>query len=168
MGLYGADMAALFPNAAALSDALSNPTATQLAALGMAWNHVTGKWERISAVVDVFKTVTGTTGTTNIWAPASGKKFRLRGLDLEINGLATQGAASVNTITVKDGSTNLWQFSVLIDTAATADKRAWWSKRIELPANGYLASAADAILSVALGTALTAGSIRANAWGREE
>lgn len=160
--------AGVFGASAALSDAISNPTVGALGSLGLVWNDVTGKWERQMGVVSTVKTITGSTGTIAIWTPASGKKFRLRGLDLELAANVVQGAAGVNTFTIKDGTTTLWQWGVYVDTTATTDGRARWTKRVELPFNGYLSALADNALTVSPGTTLTAGSIRANAWGREE
>jgi len=67
-----------YPDAAALADALANPTVTQLAALIMGFNGTT--WDRFR-VPTVFTRVNGVDISTiaNVWDPTAGKKFRLMG-----------------------------------------------------------------------------------------
>lgn len=68
------------PAAAALSDALANPTTSIIGAANLVWDAGAAAWKRAHAPT-IFKdmaTVTITTITT-IWTPTSGKKFRLLG-----------------------------------------------------------------------------------------
>lgn len=84
--LEGANGSALLPNAAALADALANPTTTQIAALGFGFDGAT--WNRIrrAKVFKEVKAVAVTAGTpVGIWTPAGGKKFRLQGFLLSLS-----------------------------------------------------------------------------------
>jgi hypothetical protein len=119
-----------------------------------------------------FKTVTATaSGNTALWTPTSGKKFRLMGLLVELTADATLAAAATFHITLQDtaAAMNLgWSARVGTTGATTTTTaniiEAGWSDF----GNGFLSAAANNVLNLNLSAALTAGVVRATAFGTEE
>jgi hypothetical protein len=84
------------PAAAALADAMANPTTTLIGAIDVVFNGSTFERRRTA---NVFKSFSGSviTSETAIWTPTSGKKFRIMGF------VVTQTVAA-GDITVRDGT----------------------------------------------------------------
>jgi hypothetical protein len=134
---------------AALADALSNPTTLVFGALAHLWNGATWDRQRKATTFKVVDLAAGTTETT-IWTPASGKKFRLMGLQLRIGSTAAK-------LTFRDGTGGT---TILV---------------MDLPANtflqpmplgqGILSATADNVLTVTRSAStLLVGTV----WGCEE
>lgn len=117
---------------------------------------------------NVFKTTTATaSGDTAVWTPASGKKFRLLGFQIDVTGQSTLAGAATLNIILREGTTAIGLgVSVYVPAAAVNTMNGFSSGFIPV-GNGYLA-AADAVLNVNLSAALTAGVVRVMAIGTEE
>jgi hypothetical protein len=97
---------------------------------------------------------------TALWTPAGGKRFRLMGFTWTIPNTATSAAGTV--ITLRDAAADV--FNVITIGTTTAGM----SNTVILPYNGYMSTAADAVLNIHLSAALTAGTIAFSAFGTEE
>ena len=110
---------------------------------------------------DRFKSaVANAIGSTALWTPAAGKKFRVLGYTFTLPSTATSVAGTV--ITLKDGVTTIF---TLIAMGATTGAL---TGNVRLNGNGYLSSAADNVLNIDLSAALTVGQIAVSVWGTEE
>ena len=108
-----------------------------------------------------FKTVAANLiGSTALWTPGSGNKFRILGFKVFIPSTATTAAGS--TITLKDDATTIFTLAVLGTTTQIVNYQ--HSNMV----NGYLSAAADNVLNVNLSAALTAGAVVVDVWGVEE
>lgn len=120
--------------------------------------------------VSVFKTVTATSSVgTNIWQPASGKKFRLmRYMIQATNDAATAGGGDVDVV-LKDNTTGLAAaFSFYApSTASTTAGGGATSGWVDL-GNGILSTTADNPLVVGLSATLSSGKVRVVVCGTEE
>jgi len=109
----------------------------------------------------IFKTGTANAiGSTALWTPAAGKKFRVMGYTFTLPSTATSAAGTV--ITLKDDATSVFTIIVMGTTSGAL------SGSVELPGNGYLSTAADNVLNINCSAALTAGQIAVSVWGTEE
>jgi hypothetical protein len=123
---------------------------------------------------NVFKSAqANASGDTALWTPASGKKFRLMRFRIDVPANCTLAARGVQTIKLRDGttdlniSTDLWLGQTApVETASSAipNYSTGW---IDL-GNGILSAAANNVLNINLGTALAAGNVRVTACGTEE
>lgn len=139
-----------------------NPAATLL-------DNTTGIPE-VQRTPDTFKTATLAlgAGAHTVWTPAVGKRFRLMGYDLTVSNDAILGVAGDATFNLQEtGGIILHRDVQSLPAAASTvpgSLRLTW-----VPGgNGYLSVAHDNVLSVSFGTALTGGTVVANAWGTEE
>lgn len=99
-------------------------------------------------------------GSTALWTPATGKKFRILGFSFTLPSTATTAAGS--TITLMDNATAVFTL-LLVGTTSDA-----LSGVVNLPSGGYLSAVVNNVLNINLTAALTAGAIAVNAWGLEE
>ena len=106
-------------------------------------------------------------GTTALWTPNSGKKFRLMKYRILIPGDTYLAAAGRLVIRFYDASTDLgiWH-SILLPAAAGTTPMLWDSGLCDL-GNGYLSSTANNALGVNLSAAVTNG-INVQVFGNEE
>lgn len=106
-------------------------------------------------------------GSTAVWTPAAGKKFRLMAFEVNVGTDASLAAAGTQTIRLLDGATRIWgvqlQMQAAVSTGVTAE-----SHVVVLPGNGYLSSAANNVLNGNLNTVMNTGSITFNVYGLEE
>jgi len=117
----------------------------------------------------IFKTVQATAaGSTALWTPTAGKKFRLMKFLVIVTGNATLGAAAVLVIQLLDaaGAIGL-SIDTFIPNAAFGVSDDFVSPWVDL-GNGVLSGAANNVLNVNLSAALTAGNVRVTACGTEE
>jgi len=127
------------------------------------YNSLTGKGEAQRTVTKLIPSgLISNIGTTVLWTPAAGKKFRLLGFSVIIRVDTTTAAGSL--ITLLDGATPIDNVCWIAATVTTQPNR--WSA--PLPGNGYLSTAAGNVLYVNCSAALTAGGIYINVWGCEE
>jgi hypothetical protein len=118
----------------------------------------------------VFKTAAVTAaGSTALWTPAAGKKFRAMRYMLIVTDQATLAAGATLTIDLLDAAGNLAQtHSVFVPSVGlTGGVPLYVSPWIDL-GNGILSSAANNVLNVNLSAALTAGVCRVLVCGTEE
>ena len=117
----------------------------------------------------IFKTVQATAaGSTALWTPTAGKKFRLMKFLVIVTGNATLGAAAVLVIQLLDaaGAIGL-SIDTFIPNAAFGVSDDFVSPWVDL-GNGVLSGVANNVLNVNLSAALTAGNVRVIACGTEE
>lgn len=156
--------------AAALADAVANPTTVDLATLQLAYNGAT--WDRQRTPASFHNTggagVTAA-GSTGVWTPAAGKKFRLMRYIIQITGDATVAAAGRVLVRWMDGAVSMgtgvlaWVPNVALNNGSVIWSTGW----VDL-GNGYLSVAANNLLNLDLSVALTAGAVSALAIGTEE
>lgn len=105
---------------------------------------------------DILNSVsTQTAGSTAVWTPGTGNKFRLLEFVVSLTGDASPTGS--NKIELLDGSTVIW--SAYLSAG----------EKLRIPLNaGILSAAANDVLSVNLGTALTAGWLNCSTVGLEE
>ena len=118
----------------------------------------------------VYQTVqAAAAGSTALWTPAVGRKFRLMRYRVEVTGNATLAAPAVLTIKLLDAAadTNQTSDSFVPGAAVSTQGCQYQSGWIDL-GNGLLSAAANNVLNVNLSAALTAGNVRVDAIGTEE
>lgn len=119
----------------------------------------------------VFKQIsTAATGSTVLWTPGSGNKFRILKFKIQVTANAVAAAAGVLVIALEDAATVIpLSHSVFIPAAAGATLAGQYdSGWIDLGQFGYLSSAANNALNVNLSFALTGGVVNVIACGTEE
>lgn len=105
-------------------------------------------------------------GSTAVWSPASGKKFRLQQFRVQVTANATLGAAGVLTVELLDSATNLnITHDIYLPTSGTTNS--YDSGWVNL-GSGLQSAAANNVLNVNLSAALTSGNVRVTAGGIEE
>lgn len=106
-------------------------------------------------------------GTTDLWTPASGKKFRLMAYSVE-----TASNISLNatlSVSLLDGAAAIgagslvWAPLLAVATGSGKTDTGW-----RFLGNGYLSTTANNKLRANLSGAVAAGSVRVNVMGREE
>lgn len=125
-------------------------------------------WER-QRTPTTFKTAAATAaGSTAVWTPAAGKKFRLMRFKIQVTSNATLAAGAIETITLLDAATDMQlTHSVFIPAAAVATTPLMESGWIDL-GNGILSSTINNALNISLSAALTGGQVRIIVCGTEE
>jgi hypothetical protein len=119
----------------------------------------------------IFKQVsTLATGSTALWTPGTGNKFRLLKFKIQVTANAVAGAAAVLVIGLLDSATVLGlSHSVYIPAvAAAALAGSYDSGWIDLGFFGYLSATANNVLNVSLSFALTGGAVNVIACGTED
>lgn len=159
-----------FPGANANSsgEPFANASVAAIAAWGFGFNGVSWDRKRVPSIV---KTVaTQASGNTALWTPASGKKFRLQRIMVQITSdAATSGGADI-TIDLKDGSSTSTgvTFTVFVPAvAATTFSPGFQIGWLDF-GNGVLSAAANNVLNLNLSAALSSGYCRAIVCGTEE
>jgi len=123
-------------------------------------------WDRLRTP-NVFKTVSTTAaGSTALWTPAAGKKFRVMRVHMSITSNAAAAAAAVLVSQLLDGATFFGiadnNYIPLVGTIQQHQNYVF-----DL-GNGYLSSAANNVLNINLSFALTAGILDVTVAGTEE
>lgn len=117
-----------------------------------------------------FKQVsTAATGSTALWTPTAGKKFRLMRYRICVTQLAKAAAAADLVINLLDAAAAFGQSTVVTiqTTAGTVGGLIMDSGWIDL-GNGFLSAAANNVLNLSLSFALTGGLVNITAVGTEE
>lgn len=125
-------------------------------------------WDR-QRTPAIFKQVsTAATGSTALWTPAAGKKFRLMGYRICVTALAKAAAAADLVINLLDAAAGIGQSTpVTIPVAAAGNGLIMDSGWIDL-GNGILSALANNVLNLNLSFALTGGLVNITACGTEE
>lgn len=118
----------------------------------------------------VFKTVSATAvGSTALWTPTVGKRFRLMGFIVTLTANVSLAAGGVETIALLDGTVDLnLTFSAFVPTAAVTTGEGGFTSGWIVLGNGALSGAGSNVLNVSLGTALATGACRVTCCGTEE
>jgi hypothetical protein len=119
----------------------------------------------------VFKTAQATaSGSSPLWTPTAGKKFRLLRYCIFVTGNAIQTAAGVITIKLLDSAADIAQdHDVYIPSAALNTNGTLYSSGwIDLGNIGILSAAINNVLNINLSAALTGGNVRVISGGTEE
>ena len=119
-----------------------------------------GTWEKQRTPTIFVFTNANNAGSTALWTPAAGKKFRLMGYNWTVGSNTT--AAVQTVVQLMDNATGI---SVLFTMGATTSGV---SNTTNFNGNGYLSVAANNVLNINLSNAMTAGQIYVTAWGCEE
>jgi hypothetical protein len=164
-------IASKFPAAAVLADGVSLPTTHIVGAVDMLYKgNVTGTLEpRRTPTTTKYVPSTGG-GSWNVWTPASGKKFRCLGGVISLSANAAQASAGIVEFEIRQTATSIGiGVSTFIPAAAKTDTPGGWIWPFLFPGNGYLSTAADAILrGFTSGAGLTTGEWGVSVWGCEE
>ena len=128
-------------------------------------------WDR-QRTPNVFKTAQATaSGNTALWTPASGKKFRLMRLFVQVTANAyLDSGAGVLTVTFQDATTGInLAFDVYLPAASVSAPLgdAFASGWIDL-GNGVLSATANNVLNINLSGKVDAGNVRVTCCGTEE
>lgn len=129
---------------------------------GAAWQYL--------RVPNIVKTATATaSGDTSVWAPSTGKKFRLMRYQIQVTADAATSGGAVIDILLRDATTATGAaYSVYIPAVGgTAFGNSANSMWIDL-GNGVLSATVNNVLNVNLSAALTAGKVRVVVAGTEE
>jgi hypothetical protein len=159
--------------AAAPGDALA--PAGALAALGLThfYNPATAAWER-ARTPTTYKYVnvsTPSAGNTTVWTPTTGKKFRLMAALIVVTGNANRAAGGQVQLQLTDGAggtTIIGTTTYVPTTSGTVMGSDFNSGWMVLPGNGYLSAAANNVLVLNTGAAITTGAVAVTAVGTEE
>lgn len=131
----------------------------EMRCVAMVYNNVDDLNE-ILLTPTAFKTVAANLiGSTALWSPAVGAKFRILGFKVFIPSTATTAAGS--TITLMDDAAVIFTLAVLGATTQIVNYQQ--SDMV----NGYLSVLAANVLNVNLSAALTAGAVVVDVWGVE-
>lgn len=117
---------------------------------------------------NVFKSIT-TTQNSNVavWTPASGKKFRLMKVWLDVTADVAAATAGPVTISLLDNSTQIG-IARSAYAPATAGSSSAAVITMDLGPDGYVSTSPNNVLNVLLGKALTSGLVRVVVAGTEE
>lgn len=117
----------------------------------------------------VFKTVQAAAlGSTALWTPTVGTKFRLMRYRVDVTGNAASAGGAVVTVALLDAAAAIGlAHDIWCPAAALAATGLYTSGWIDL-GNGYPSALVNNILNVNLSAALTAGNVRVIACGTEE
>lgn len=163
-------------NPQAAADAQTNSIFTATGFSGSAipmvyggWFFNGSTWDRPRTPVIFKQASTAATGSTALWTPTSGKKFRIMRYRVIVTGLAKAAAAADLKIDLLDSaaSIGLASFVTIQTTAFTLDGNASDSGWIDL-GNGILSALANNVLNLNLSFALTGGQVSVNVCGTEE
>lgn len=107
-------------------------------------------------------------GSTALWTPATGKKFRVMRYMLELTGNAIQAAAGVVTVTLYDAAAAMNIVHSLYVPGAASNNLGGYNPGWFDLGNGVVSAAANNVLNVNLSAALTGGGLRVTVCGTEE
>lgn len=134
------------------------------ASQGTLVNNVTGTPE-VQRTPTIWKCQIGATGSTTVWTPAAGKKYRLMGWYITISKEAA--CAGAFQIALQD-SAGTWLFRSEISNAALVATGQVEEFSMQLNGNGYISPTANNTLTFYATGSLTAGVCTATVWGTEE
>lgn len=128
-------------------------------------------WDRLRTPA-VFKTAKATsTGTTAVWTPTSGKKFRLMRFKIMVSANASQTTGGVVDFDLQDSATSINVIhSVFIPSASGTTMAGWYDSGWVDLGNGYLSTTANNVLNLVFSAAgfPNTAAVRVIAVGTEE
>jgi hypothetical protein len=125
-------------------------------------------WDR-PRTPNIFKQATATaSGSTALWTPTAGKKFRLMRFRVQVTGLAKAASSADLVITLLDSASDIGVGQVVtIPTTAGTTGNILDSAWIDL-GNGRLSALANNVLNINLSFALIGGLVNVTCCGTEE
>lgn len=146
---------------AANADALAPVATGNLLSIAQLFGWDGAAFDRMR-LANIFHTVVATAlGSTAVWTPTAGKKFRLMGYTISVSG--TLAAAGTQTIELLDSATVIKNHLATLQTTVTGDSQ----MGADL-GQGQLSAAANNVLNVNLSTVMASGGVAVNVWGTEE
>lgn len=109
-------------------------------------------------------------GSSVVWTPAAGKKFRLLGYQITAPANTLQAVAGTLTVKLKDGAADIGLSYVLYVPSTfvfAGDSMLWNSGLVYLGCTGITSSTVNNPLTITLSSALTSGQIRVLVLGTE-
>lgn len=149
---------------------IANPMLKYGGAFSGAANAALAGWSR-ARMPTVFKQVSSAaTGSTAIWTPGTGNKFRLLGYRIQVTALAKAAAAADLVIKLLDSALDLGQAVMCtIQTTASASGGVFLDTGwVSLGEFGILSAAVNQVLNLNLSFALTGGLVNVTTQGTEE
>lgn len=134
-------------------------------------NTVTGIPEMARSCTSSSNASITATGTTALWTPAAGKKFRVMSYHIAAgNNSFISLAPTTVTVKLQDGAGfTLCQHSLYIPGIQLSTSPGVVSvANVTIPGGGYVSSAANNPLNVVLSSTLSGGTVTVNVWGCEE
>jgi hypothetical protein len=118
-------------------------------------------------IANISHTVIATAaGSTAVWTPTEGKKFRLMGYTIDVAG--TLAATGVQSIQLQDSATTFKNhLADVIETTAVGDSGSTTNIGADL-GQGYLSTLANNVLNIVLSSEMVTGGVAINVWGTEE
>lgn len=102
-------------------------------------------------------------GDNSTWAPAAGKKVRLKMIDVVVDGLTTTTAGSLITLKDITGASTV----MILESLDIVAPGGVIKHNIQIPDNGYLFPSGHTI-GINISAVLNAGGISVTLWGNEE
>lgn len=118
-------------------------------------------------IANVFHSVIATAaGSTAVWTPTAGKRFRLMGYTISVAG--TLAATGVQTIKLEDSATVIKNhLANVIETPSASISGGDTQIGVDL-GQGELSATVNNVLNINLSTAMATGGVAINVWGTEE
>lgn len=127
-----------------------------------------GAWDNMRTCTTFKQASTAATGSTALWTPTAGKKFRLMRFRVQVTALAKAAAAADLKIALLDSAADLGVSSYCtIPVAAAGNGVISDTGWIDL-GNGVMSSLANNVLNINLSFALTGGLVNVTCAGTEE
>ncbi len=144
------------------TDAVPSQATGQQSVVAQLYGYNGASFDRVR-VANVYNTVVATAaGSTTVWTPAAGKKFRLMGYTISIAGTAS--ATGVQVIKLEDGATVIKNHLATVDiTTPVGDSQIGADL-----GQGQLSAVANNVLNINLSEAMATGGVAVNVWGTEE
>lgn len=145
-------------------------TAVPVRASTALWDPATAGWDRLrTPTIHKASGLVTAAGSTAVWTPQSGKKFRLMAYFITVLNVSLMAAAGIEVLDLLDSATSLNQNHQLgLPAAAGAAGPPLYAQLVWFAGNGFLSAAANNVLNLSVGTALTGGGVLVDAWGTEE
>jgi hypothetical protein len=153
-------------SASAAADALVPATVGNQLVIAQLFGYNGATFDRIR-VANIFHTVLATlVGSTAVWTPTAGKKFRLMGYTISVAG--TLAATGVQVLKLEDAAVVIkTHLANVIETPTVSISGGDTQIGADL-GQGQLSAAVNNVLNINLGTAMATGGVAVNVWGTEE
>jgi len=153
-------------SAGSTTDALAGEATGQQTIISQNYGFNGATFDRIR-IANIYHTVVATAaGSTPVWTPTAGKRFRLMGYTISVAG--TLAATGVQALKLEDGATVIKNhFADMIETPAVGASGGDTQIGADL-GQGQLSAAINNVLNINLSTAIVTGGVAVNVWGTEE
>lgn len=148
------------------ADAVTAASAVLAEAFAMGYNGAT--WDRLRTPQIFNKNVSASAnGSTALWTPTAGKKFRLMRYRIIAPGNCTFAAAALLTVDLFDAAASMGEKHTIFLPAAVVTGVLYVSPWIDL-GNGILSALANNVLNANLSAVLATGAVMFDVAGTEE